>query len=130
MELIKFYINQEISNNNNLCPKCNTNNLINEKLFLNSPKYLIIEFENINSIILDDTIDLSNYILTDIGPKKYDFFAVISRENINNEYHFVSGIKKYDKYFFISDNNYEKCGEEVKKYGLPYIAIYKGQNYN
>ena len=129
MKLIKFYINQEISNNNNLCPNCNTK-IINEKLFLNSPKYLIIEFENINSIILDDTIDLSNYILTDIGPKKYDFFAVISRENINNEYHFVSGIKKYDKYFFISDNNYEKCGEEVKKYGLPYIAIYKGQNYN
>ena len=89
----------------------------------------IIEFENKNknNIILDNSIDISPYLLTNVGPKKYDFFAVINGEEINGKNHFISVIKKNFNYLFYSDNNYSIVGEEVKKYGVPFIAIYKGQ---
>ena len=123
--LMDCFFNKKILNI--CCSYCNTSNIKEEKFFLNSPQYLIIEFENKNNIILDNSIDISPYLLTNVGPKKYDFFAVISGENINGKNHFISGIKKNTNYLFFSDNNCNICGEEVKKYGVPFIAIYKGQ---
>ena len=130
--LLKRYFNQQISNYTVTCPDCNLNNLIEERFFVNSPQYLIIEFENKNenNITLDDTIDLSPYILTNLGPRKFEFFAVISEEKMNGKKHYFLGIKKNTNYFFYSDNNYQKSGEEIKKYGNPHIVIYKGQKNN
>lgn len=126
-DLIKYSFNSQLSNNNIQCSNCNTSNLNVEKFFLNSPRYLIIEFENKNNIILEDSIDLSPYILSNIGPRIYDFFAVICCENINRKNHYIAGIKKKSNYLLCSDNSIEICGDEVKNYGLPYIAIYKGR---
>jgi ubiquitin C-terminal hydrolase len=123
--LMNFYFNKQILNIS--CSYCNTSSLKEEKFFLNSPPYLIIEFENKDNIILDNSIDISPYLLTNVGPKKYDFFAVINGEEINGKNHFISSIKKNFNYLFYSDNNYSIVGEEVKKYGVPFIAIYKGQ---
>ena len=128
--LIKRYFNQQISNNIITCPDCNQSNLIEERFFVNSPQYLIIEFENKNNVTLEDTIDLSPYILTNIGPRKYEFFAVISEEKINDKNHYFLGFKKNNNYVFYSDNTYQTCGEEIKKYGVPHIVIYKGQKNN
>ena len=123
--LMSFYFNKQILNIS--CSNCNTSSLKEEKFFINSPQYLIIEFEDKNNIILDNSIDISPYLLSNVGPKKYDFFAVISGEIINGKNHFISAIKKNFNYLFFSDNNCSICGEEVKKNGVPFIAIYKGQ---
>ena len=125
-DLIDNNINQEISNNSYICPNCQALNFKKEKLFLNSPKYLIFVFENKSYINLDDTIDLSRYILTNVGSRKYGFFAVINEENLDNNLHYILGIKKNNIYYFFSDNDCQKSGEEVKSCGKPCIAIYKG----
>ena len=54
-----------------------------EKIFINTPKYLIIEFvgERKEEKILDDRLDLSSYNLMNIGPKKYSLYAYIFKEN-------------------------------------------------
>ena len=65
--------------------------------------------------------------MSNIGPRIYDFFAVICCENINGKNHYIAGIKKKSNYLLCSDNSIEICGDEVKNYGLPYIAIYKGR---
>ena len=125
--LIKKNFENYIIKNNYSCPDCNTSKFKENLLFINSPLYLIIEFENKNHIFLDETIDLGPYIISNVGPRIYDFFAVISSENINGENHYVCTIKKNNYYMFCSDNSCELCGEEGKKVGIPYIAIYKGQ---
>ena len=125
--LIKKNLENYLVNDNFICPDCNSKKLKESQLFINSPSYLIIEFENLNNITLDETIDLSPYKISNAGPTKYDFYAVISSENLNGENHYVCTIKKNDYYMFCSDNSCEKCGEEAKKCGLPVIAIYKGQ---
>ena len=80
-----------------------------------------------NPIPLDKEIDLTPYIKTNVGPKKYDFFALISEEDLEEEKHYVAIIKKDEKYLFCSDDIIENCGDEVKTYGNQLIAIYKGQ---
>ena len=127
--LIDSNINKPIVNKNYLCPYCGTSDLKEEKLFLNSPQYLIIEFENKNNIILNDTIDLSPYLLTNVGPKKYDLFAVINEENMNNEKHYISAVKKdkMNNYLLYSDNNCQLVEGDIKNYSNLCVAIYKGQ---
>ena len=126
MNLIKNNIDSGLINNN-ICPQCNTSNFRNQKLFVNSPLYLIIEFQNKNPIILDQTIDLSSYILSNVGPKIYNIFAVINVENINGQNHYIATVKKNNTYMFYSDDICSQCGEEGLKCGVPCIAIYKGQ---
>ena len=134
---IKAEMNQQLSdliaNNfkkimaNDTCPICNSL-LKEQRFFLNSPQYLIIEFENRNTILLDDTIDLTPFILTNVGPREYDFFAVIMEEKMSNKNHYILSVKKeIDNYLFYSDNNCQKGGDEVKKCGNHCIAIYKGR---
>ena len=125
--LIDCNINTFIMNKN--CQYCGASDLKKEKLFLNSPKYLIIEFENKNNIILNDTIDISPYHLTNVGPKKYDLFAVINEENMNNQKHYILAVKKDKKnnYLLYSDNNCQLVEGDLKKYSNLCIAIYKGQ---
>ena len=109
------------------CPNCGFNTVKDRKFFYNSPLYLLIKFKKQNPIQLDKEIDLTPYIKTNVGPKKYDFFALISEEDLEEEKHYVAIIKKEEKYLFCSDNIIENCGDEVKTYGNQLIAIYKGQ---
>ena len=109
------------------CPNCGFNTVKDRKFFYNSPLYLLIKFKKQNPIPLDKEIDLTPYIKTNVGPKKYDFFALISEEELEGEKHYVLIIKKEEKYLFCSDNIIENCGDEVKTYGNQLIAIYKGQ---
>ena len=97
-----------------------------EKLFFNSPKYLLIQFSGTekNQKFLENEINLSNYILTQKGPRKYKLFGFISK-GLNGE--FISTIK---------NNNFWKIYSEINRieqYNIgklnscnPYIAIYQG----
>ena len=111
------------------CNKCkNTGSLKIE--FFSSPKFLIIYFTGTkkNGKILEEKIDLSKYVVSNIGPKAYKLYAFISREH-------------YDDYQLMirneNDNNWHKYSEINKienfnfvpsKYYYPSLVIYKGVN--
>ena len=118
----------KIIKNNLKCSNCSyTTNEISNYLY-NSPLYLIIEFKDGNNIILDKEIDLTPYILTDVGPRKYELFALINEEDIEDKKHYIAIIKKDSSSFILfSDYEREECGEEEMNTGKPCIAIYKGQ---
>ena len=113
--------------NFNHCSNCGFTTVKDKTFFYNSPLYLLIKFEKNSKIILDEEIDLSSFILTNIGPRKYNFFALISEEILLGEKHYITTIKNNERYKFYSDDIVEDCGDEAKTYGSPLIAIYKGQ---
>ena len=90
------------------------------------PYYLIFEFEDGNNIILNKEIDLTPYILTNVGPRKYEFYAVINENNLDNKIYYTATIKKDSSFILFSDYEIEECGEEAMNIGKPCIAIYKG----
>ena len=109
------------------CNKClNKGTTKNE--FFSTPKYLLIYFngEKKEEKKLDEKIDLSRYILSNVGFKIYKLFGFIIKENnneckavIRNEkekiWNIYTNIDKID--IFIYDSN---------KYYLPNMVIYKG----
>ena len=125
--IIKNYMIQENSKENCKCATCFYRGPgENEKAFYISPKYLIINFEDNNKIqnSFEEVIDLSSYILTDIGPKKYTLFALINKEN-NGKY--ISFIRNEKSWFFCSnEDSVEECAYDSINYGISSIAIYKG----
>ena len=124
--LIQNYIYKGTLNSKLQCSICNSIELSAQRFFINSPFFLIIEFENKNQINIDEIIDITNYKLNNVGPSRYEFFALISEENINGQSHYICTIKENSNYIFYSDASSQKCGEEAKKYGTPYIVIYRG----
>ena len=116
--------------NNNI--KCNCgfsgNQIIGEKAFFNSPDYLLLDLDGGGKVKFDLTIDLSQYIKTNLGPRKYDLFAVINKEiNINNEIEFIITIKEGNGWSFFTGDSKSYCGEEGLYTGTPSLAIYKGK---
>ena len=115
------------ANQNYYCIYCMSNTMgIAEKKFLNSPKYLIIDFhgEQKNPKFLDNEIDLSNHIISNIGPKKYKLYGYISEVQYgkfnlcirgNNCWKIYSDENKIETY---NINNLNSCN--------PHIAIYQG----
>lgn len=128
-DLIKNYFITRKTNNKEQCETCNFNTEVKEKLFVTLPSYLVIKFENENKeqIIFDDEIDLDSYTVTYYNPTKYNFYALIIEEEFYNNKHYIAVIKHNDYYELYSDNVIQICGEEVKTYGSPIIAIYKRQ---
>ena len=98
----------------------------NEKKFYISPKFLIINFEDNNKLknSFEEIIDLSSYILTDIGPKKYILFALIKKENNEKYISFIKNEKSW--YFCSSEDTIEECDIDSINYGIPSMVIYKG----
>ena len=123
---IRNYIYKDIENTSLKCFICNSVKQQAERWFINSPPYLIIEFKNRNNININDTIDISNFKLNNVGPSKYEFFSVISELESENDNNYICTIKTNNNYIFYSENNPQNCGEEAKKLGFPYIVIYKG----
>jgi len=52
-----------------------------EKGFLNTPKYLLINIEGKDKVIknIDDILDLSKYSLTKIGKKIINYFVLLQK---------------------------------------------------
>ena len=130
--LIENYINSEKSNEIQYCNVCNCKvNVQKVYSFLNTPKYLLIDFEgkNKSSKILENEISLTNYAMSNIGPKIYNLYAVITKNDQNQTY--VAYIK-YNKvwYKFFDENNVQEGlnEEEITNCLIPYMAIYQGIN--
>ena len=66
-----------------------------EKAFLNTPNYLLIDFEGYTKIgkHLNRKIVLTEYKLTNRGPNKYYLYAFITRNN--EQYFFITSLASY-----------------------------------
>jgi ubiquitin C-terminal hydrolase len=107
------------------CKNCLYNGKGKEtKKFYNSPQYLILDFEgHKNTKDLDLEFDVSQYIITSIGPRKYQLYAFIFKQNgqykayirNNNLWYEYSGENDVNENRFQSFNSFS-----------PNIAIYRG----
>jgi hypothetical protein len=127
IDLIRRYFGNNNTENNFNCPNCNFfGRQIEIKQFFSSPKYLVLDLEEKNQIKFDQNIDISQYLGTNVGPTKYELYAVINAEKINNnQVQYITTIKENNGWFFYSGNSRQKCGIESIKYGIPSCAIYK-----
>ena len=92
--------------------------------FLNNPNYLLFDFEGEKEIkTLDDSIDLTNYNLSNSKKTKYNLLSFITKEN----YKFRAYIKneKHEWCAFNEQNIMEEDFLIIKNNCIPYIAIYK-----
>ena len=125
-DLIKNYFRSIPDPDEYFCINCNSNNVRGkkQKVFINSPKYLIIYFEGGIKLEknLEKNLDLTDYILTDVGPKKYELYAFIYEEN----YKFKAFIKNYNWKIYSEYNNISDSTLESFNGFAPYIAIYRG----
>lgn len=121
--LIKEYFSETIIDYS--CKNCLRNGKGIERIkFYNSPQYLILDFEGSKcNKDLDIEFDISEYILTSIGPRKYQLYAFIFNENgqykayirTNNLWYEYSGENNVNGIRFQSFNSFS-----------PNIAIYRG----
>ena len=127
IDLIGRYFGNNYTENNWICPNCNSyRKQIEIKKFFSSPKYLVLDLEEKNQIKYDQNIDVSKYLCTNVGPTKYELYGVINAEKIdNNQIQYITTIKENNEWFFYSDNSRQKCGNESINYGIPSCAIYK-----
>ena len=92
--------------------------------FLNTPKHLLFYFEGQKEIkILDESIDLTNYILTNSKNNKYNLLSFIAKENDK-----FKAYIKIDGQMWCSFNEENIMEEETliaKCNCIPYIAIYE-----
>jgi hypothetical protein len=129
--LINNYMGKNIINKFIHCRCGYTGNQIEEKVFYITPDYLVLDLDEGGKVDFDHQIDLSSYAETNISPKKYELYAVINRELIDNSsLRFICSIKEKGQWTFHSANNIEKCGTESLKVGIPSLAIYKKLNKN
>ena len=123
-DLLKQYMSKltNYSHFTYYCYNCkNYNPGKNEVEFLNSPKYLLFQFEGGKQITLDNSIDLSNYSLEKLRNNKYNLLSFIAKEN-----------NKFKAYIKIDRHTWTQFNEEnimennifITKY-IPYIAIYE-----
>jgi hypothetical protein len=125
--LVNSFISSQYNSDVSYCNECNYSGPgKKEKGFLNTPKYLLLDFgaEEKDIKTLDNEIDLTYNSITNFGSKKYKVFAFITKES-NDKY--KAYIKKDEKnWFSYSDentiNNEIVCSNNV----IPYLAIYKG----
>ena len=112
---------------NYICNYCSKSVIgIKNKSFLNTPKYLIIEFIDLpkNKKQFELQIDLTTYILSNQGPKKYLLYALICSDN-NGQ--FYAYIRINGSWFFYYGYNYcqQVFFETINQYN-PHFAIYEG----
>ena len=109
------------------CPNCRTKTIgICEKKLLNSPKYLIIDFFGSpkNQKNLEDEIDMSYYIISNIGPRKYKLYGYIC-EAQNGK--FTASIKGNNIWkIYSEENSFDQYSIKDMNKCSPYIAIYRG----
>ena len=127
IDLIRRYFGNNNTENIFNCPNCNFLGKQKEiKQLFSSPKYLVLDLEEKNQIKYDQNIDLSQYIITTVGPTKYELYAVINAEKVNNnQVQYITVIKENNEWFFYSGNSRQKCGIASIQYGIPSCAIYK-----
>ena len=110
------------------CNKC-FNKGVTRNVFFSSPIYLIIQFNGKikEGKILEEKIDLNNYIFSNIGPKIYILHSFIVKEN--NEYKTIIRNKNKKTWELYSGVDIiEPLKYDPNKYYIPNMAIYEGIN--
>ena len=131
INLIKYAVSEESENTDkDYTCKCGIykGHGTTEKAFLNTPKYLFIDFEGKAKIQkhLDEKIDLTQYKLTHIGPNQYYLYAFILKDNEQYIAYVKEGSSWTSYYNEINKTQYPS----IKFDWSPYYAIYKGLEYN
>mgnify|MGYP002624540322 CR=1 FL=1 len=96
-----------------------------EKVFINTPNYLIIFFdgEDIKEKNLDNILDIKPYSISDIDPEIYCLYSFIAKEADGK---FVGYIQNGNYWDVCTNNNtIEKLRLKSFNYCFPLIAIYK-----
>jgi hypothetical protein len=106
------------------CPCGFSGNQYEKKVLFNSPKYLVLNVEGNDKINFDENIDISSFVKTNIGPKKYELYAVINREKSE----FIASIKENDKWISYKGESRKECLKENSGIndGEPSLVMYKG----
>ena len=125
--LIKYYMNEECENTNqNYICKCGIYKGYGkaEKAFLNTPKYLFMDFEGQSKKRkhLDEKLDLTEYKLTDRGPNQYYLYAFI----VKSYEKYVAFVKKGSSWVSYSDEITKNQNNFISLDCIPYYAIYRG----
>ena len=95
-----------------------------EKAFINTPNYLLIDFEGQTKIQkhLDEKLDLTEYKLINKGPNQYFLYAFIIKYNEQ----YIAYVKKGNSWISYSDEISKTEIPFVSFDCIPYYAIYKG----
>ena len=126
LNLIRNYMGKNTINKYINCGCGFRGNQIEEKVFYTTPDYLVLDLDEGGKVSFDNQINVSEYVKTLDSPKKYELYAVINRERIDNSnIQFICSIKEKGQWYFHSGNNVEKCGTESLGVGIPSLAIYK-----
>ena len=123
--LIKNYFDETKCKTQYITCDCGfSGNKYEKKVFFNSPSYLVLNIEGINKINFDESIDVSSYVKSNIGPKKYELYAVINREKSE----FIASIKENGKWISYKGESRQECLKEnrIINKGEPSLVIYKG----
>ena len=128
--LILNYLYSKTLNYNNInCKNCGySGEGLEEKKFLSTPKYLVIDFgEDGKQINYKRNINLSRFMEKSKCPQEFEIYAVINKEIINNQTQYIASVKgKNGQWMFYSGNTKGICGTESLNIGTPSMAIYKG----
>ena len=122
--LKKYFDNKKCKNIVFTCPCGFSGNQYETKVLFNSPKYLVLNIEGNDKINFDENIDISPFVKTNVGPKRYELYAVINREKSE----FIASIKENDKWISYKDESRQECLKENSRIndGEPSLVIYKG----
>ena len=95
-----------------------------EKVFINTPNYLLIDFEGHEKIQknLDEKLDLTEYKLINIGPNQYTLYAFI----IKYDEKYIAYVKEASSWVSYSDEITKTSIPFVSLDCVPYYAIYRG----
>ena len=124
-DLLKKYFDNKKCKNIVFTGPCGfSGNQYETKVLFNSPKYLVLNIEGNDKINFDENIDISPFVKTNVGPKRYELYAVINREKSE----FIASIKENDKWISYKDESRQECLKENSRIndGEPSLVIYKG----
>ena len=126
--LLEKYMSKQFDSNETYnCKSCNYKGPGKDEVgFLNTPKYLLFNFEDYSGEreikTLDDSIDLTNYSLIK-SEDKYNLLSFI----IKKDNKFTAYIKNEKRVWcqFNEDNTYKEEAFIMRNDCIPYIAIYE-----
>ena len=98
---------------------------LRQKVFLNSPKYLFLEFEDKNMIYFSDIIEIP---LLNGNKKSYQFVASIYKAKINSITNFVAVVKIRNSFIAFFEDGVKQITANPLNLDCPSLALYKELN--
>ena len=122
-DLINSYFGSKIGIGDYNCKNCGLQGKKSKITYcLNLPNYLILEFEDKNSVNFNDNINIP---LFNGQMHSYQYLSSIYKFKNNNTSKFVAIIKNGNNYLFYSDDKIEPCPQNFVNLECPSMAIFK-----